>query len=63
MDDAEGAPDRGLVFVPIGAESRTAPGRCPGIYFGEGQVAWAENAGRLKIALRDQTSFVIERMA
>ena len=63
MDDAEGAPDRGLVFVPVGAESHTAPGRRPGIYFGEGHVAWAEKAGRLKIALTDQTFLVIERMA
>ena len=63
MDDAEGGPDRGLVFVPVGAESGTDPGRRPGIYFGEEYIAWAEEAGRLKIALTDQTFFVIERTA
>ena len=65
MDDesAEAGTDHGLVFMPIGTESRRDPGRRPGIYFDEGSVEWAEMAGRLTIALTDQTFFVIERTA
>ena len=49
----------GLLFLPIGAKGSADPGSRPGIYFDEEHFASAQATPRLRIALEDETVFLI----